>query len=899
MFWHDAGPGSVPYTTDMTNFDIKRYAVATGTSPENYLYYYLTGGDHAPGEIPVVALEYSDGVTTKNVVCSLRILNPALPIPDPVDPYAISTPGSDFVAPPNAVGVPNQSYDIYDYKVIGTENWTPTTNPIATLYGGNATVPVIRIEHNLTIPAGARLSIYGGQRIEMGPNAKIIVERASSPSGHGGFLGISGATVTAYRGCNNDEHSTWAGIQVMGNPAWSQGSWPISPKGKLWLFDAVISYADAGVQNGGGTTTSGGMIQSGGGNRFNNNKLSAMFWPYINIVSGTEHYSTESLYGSQFTCDDNAWFPINAFVGAFGVKGFYVGSCLFKNSSSHDVNYGLYMFDAGTYIAGSTFKGFKNAINDFSLSGTKTVTVSNCQFENNHFGVYSAGSFAPAIQASTFNIPAYSSPLLPTYYPGSTVLLVNDQNAGVVMQSSTGYNITTNTFTTDAAASNHYYPFTSGTIQYATGSDPNLVTDNTFAGVGVAMLSNFINNNTSGSGLQYQCNSDNYVGFDISVLGRNIIDGGINMFQKTNTATGFASSGNKFAPTASMNIYDKQRPIYYARLSGSVIETPVHRYGPVTDVALLAPAKCYSLPGGSTSSSSISATTRREGSLEASVSAAEVVKTADANGDKIDLTELENDNDRTIRFREAAYNLNYYLNDTVPHPRDSVYYWAAELRSPYGDLLTTNLLIEDSLIDSAITFYKTIPANYKLSEVEANDFIVGTELINLLAKQRTNGTDIFSLEKDDIATLKWIKDNSSMWAHARAEGWLNVVTGEDLVDSLLYPDTTIADTTIIDTTRTDTTTYGQKHFAKNNQNNNAVKVYPSPVHDKISVEVTSNSTEDIVFQLLDVTGRSILSQLITANHANEISVEKIQPGIYIYRVIQGNKPMKTGKLVKD
>ena len=64
--------------------------------------------------------------------------------------------------------------------------------------------------------------------------------------------------------------------------------------------------------------------------------------------------------------------------------------------------------------------------------------------------------------------------------------------------------------------------------------------------------------------------------------------------------------------------------------------------------------------------------------------------------------------------------------------RDSLYYWAAKMGTAYGDLLITDLLIQDSLIDSANTVYNGIVSKYSMTGAEANDFAQGRYLMNIL-----------------------------------------------------------------------------------------------------------------------------------------------------------------------
>lgn len=243
----------------------------------------------------------------------------------------------------------------------------------------------------------------------------------------------------------------------------------------------------------------------------------------------------------------------------------------------------------------------------------------------------------------------------------------------------------------------------------------------------------------------------------------------------------------------------------------------------------------------------------------------------------------------SFNYAIAAGNLNYYMTDSVVH-RDSIYYWAAQLNSPYGDLLTANLLIEDSLIDSANAVYGGIINKYSLDSAEANDFTQGQYLENILISLKESGGNILSLNSNQISALQSVAANSSMWAHARAEGWLYALNGTPIIDSLLYP--------VIP----DSMGGGERHTNPNPPTATAKlanKVYPNPVHSILQVIYTATTNDAIEIQIQDIAGQTVITQPLQSGVPAAVDMSSLAPGIYLYHVLEGTNITMVGKVAKD
>lgn len=833
------------------------------------------------GYSPIINLTYTDkvgytGTNVLTVAAPIIIEASALPTTISTDTTATVLSGG-IPGPPNANGIPSPSYDIYDYTVATHEIWYPYQNPISAMHGIGDVDSVIRIQHILHIPGGCELDLYAGMRLEFGPGAQIIIDPAPNLSVLGGSLWAYGyTTLTAYRGCEvsgpGTDPSTWGGIIVGGNPAWPQGT-PIynTHQGLAYFGGATISYADIAVQLGTSAANSGGQLGTFGAPTWYNNKEAIHIYPYSNTVTCINA-------NGNFLYDNNAsWFTPTDFVSATSVQHINVFGPTFTNNSSHPMSYAIYGLDAGYLINGATFTGsaatfpnYYSAIYSQSISGTHSIYVSGCNFSNSIIGVNDYAGTAPAIYNSLFNIPPYSGAGA-AYYPGTDVLLLNDQNIGAIMDYTSGYIIAGNNFRTNApvttANPGGYYPYTTGTLEYNTGSNNNIINNNLFTGLGVAMNSNFKNNSTT-TGLQYLCNSDTHIGYDIAALGSLVPSGGINHIQGT-SLTGLPynlPAGNIFS--THWNIWNQQLSLTYNYLSTSPAQYPAIITSGVSLMSYIDPATCYSIPD--TGPYSVWAVTGGA--------------TGWANSGS------------GLAFMVATANVNHYMTDTnsINH-RDSLYYWASQMGSAYGDLLTTNLLIEDSLTDSANSVYNNILSRYSLDSTETNDFVQGSLLEEILIYQRTHRLDLLTLTSDQVSTIQAVRANTSMWAHGRAEAWLNAYEGDTFTDSLLYPNGP-------DTTSGDGGDGGRMayHHTQPVIINPDLKnqVYPNPTQDLLHVIYTPQTPEAIIIQIEDISGRLLISQPIQSG-TNTIDMNALVPGMYLYRILEGNRVTMIGKIAKD
>ncbi len=79
--------------------------------------------------------------------------------------------------------------------------------------------------------------------------------------------------------------------------------------------------------------------------------------------------------------------------------------------------------------------------------------------------------------------------------------------------------------------------------------------------------------------------------------------------------------------------------------------------------------------------------------------------------------------------------------------------------------------------------------------------------------------------------------------------------------------------------------------------------YPNPATDYLTLEVkdyvqTSHDLSQLSFQLYDMNGKLLQSEKITGNQTR-IFIDHLVPANYLAKVIQGNKEIKTFKVIKN
>ena len=89
------------------------------------------------------------------------------------------------------------------------------------------------------------------------------------------------------------------------------------------------------------------------------------------------------------------------------------------------------------------------------------------------------------------------------------------------------------------------------------------------------------------------------------------------------------------------------------------------------------------------------------------------------------------------------------------------------------------------------------------------------------------------------------------------------------------------------------TVLGAENFNINLQ----LAVYPNPTTNWLQLEVRNTDFANLSYQLFDLNGKMILNEKITAE-TSSIQMERLPAAIFLLKVVNNNKEVKTFKIIK-
>ncbi len=80
--------------------------------------------------------------------------------------------------------------------------------------------------------------------------------------------------------------------------------------------------------------------------------------------------------------------------------------------------------------------------------------------------------------------------------------------------------------------------------------------------------------------------------------------------------------------------------------------------------------------------------------------------------------------------------------------------------------------------------------------------------------------------------------------------------------------------------------------------NLSVSAYPNPTTDYLTLNIGEFDISNLSYQLYDINGKLLQNEKITGNQTS-IAMGNLVPANYFVKVIQGNKEVKTFKIIKN
>ena len=78
----------------------------------------------------------------------------------------------------------------------------------------------------------------------------------------------------------------------------------------------------------------------------------------------------------------------------------------------------------------------------------------------------------------------------------------------------------------------------------------------------------------------------------------------------------------------------------------------------------------------------------------------------------------------------------------------------------------------------------------------------------------------------------------------------------------------------------------------------AMMVYPNPTTSQANLKIENLNTENLEYQLYDLQGKLLSNKKITQDET-QINMESLASAIYLLKIFDSNKPIKTFKIIKN
>jgi hypothetical protein len=76
-----------------------------------------------------------------------------------------------------------------------------------------------------------------------------------------------------------------------------------------------------------------------------------------------------------------------------------------------------------------------------------------------------------------------------------------------------------------------------------------------------------------------------------------------------------------------------------------------------------------------------------------------------------------------------------------------------------------------------------------------------------------------------------------------------------------------------------------------------IRVFPSPTQDKVFIELTASQHSGVVIQLMNILGRVCVESEIISGSRKELDISGLQPGYYLVRVLVSDQLIGEEKLI--
>lgn len=758
------------------------------------------------------------------------------------------------------------------------------------------------VPSDIRVLSGVTLTIESDVEVQFGNNARLLIDP-------GAEVIVRGTLTSLPCDCyaNNYCGETWLGARVYGNVNNSQFVVPgQTPQGKITLEEgSVIENALIGIQTGGKALDQGGIIIADGAT-FINNKTAIDFVPYKNfwpfaLPPGQQGQVAFDLsYIKNCSFETNEDYPhlesLRAFISMTGVRGIEILGSSFINAfeapSPDDIldhGYGIKAIDAqfsvlpvcsgylepnGNCIGGLSYPVFSGLgygiFSGMAIDPLMTFSVEQATFENCYVGIHNRSVTASKIVHNTFDFTDYPG----SYYPGSTQSI--DDQIGVALTGGiSGISIEENSFINGQANTLRSI----GVHTFNIGAHNNFIRRN-------SLNSMSIGNQAGGicadliKGLNYECNfNQSSTEYDFLVCQATDIN---SIIRDPQSGINGNSSGNIFAYTGqstNRDFHNEDNSLVRYFYNNTTSETPIDYSGILIEQRNPNLCKANFCIPACDGNFDVGSAIQDHGNFQSDfLIAISNLNSAQQQGNLV-LQErfLSEAIEKKLQMDHLSnLILNFQLNSefefssNIENSFDQQYSWN-------GDILKALSRFSNDDISGAISLLNNIPTKY-------HNFPLTSESYNDLQPTLTylTGKDVYNLSTADLDGLtELVSDDLDFFSRSIIK---NILTHhqEDYAAESCDLDFSL---------NRSTGSLVSKNAMFQIEN---ITLAPNPGNEYVKIIGINDKSCFGNLTFYDLSGRLVLFKKLMGNCEN-INIESLISGVYIYRFIDEKNDSFTGK----
>ena len=236
----------------------------------------------------------------------------------------------------------------------------------------------------------------------------------------------------------------------------------------------------------------------------------------------------------------------------------------------------------------------------------------------------------------------------------------------------------------------------------------------------------------------------------------------------------------------------------------------------------------------------------------------------------------------------AKRNINAIYQDTLVFDREALNGWYNRINTIGAKYSLVNSYFETGEYDLARQELASIPQRFALDENESAEYDNFCQFNSLRESVFKSGRNYKQLTEEEIAELQEIAEQNAGISSTSASSILCFFYG------ICHDEEPEIDYDMDNTPNAPAALEEETIDAKSI----AIYVYPNPAENELNVLFNDMPDGKNTIELLDVTGRLMLSQEITSTNAR-IDISSLTQGVYMYRIVNGENVIVRDRIVKE